>query len=451
MPEAATKTHSEHLDQLSAALDTGTLAPVRRMLNALQPGEIAHLLESLPPRERELVWNLVDPSIEGEVLVELADEVRSGLVRNMDTAELVAATEGMEADDMADLIQNLPDRITQQILELMDYRDRQRLEAVLQYDEDTAGGLMNTDTVTVRADVPVDVVLRYLRLRGELPEHTDSLIVVNREEKYLGMLPLDKLVTSNPDRTVAEIVDTSVPAIPVDMPATEVAQLFENRDLISAPVVDENQILLGRITIDDVVDVIRDEADKNILGHAGLDEDDDIFAPVLPSTQRRAVWLGINLLTAFLASWVIGQFQGTLQKVIALAVLMPIVASMGGIAGTQTMTLVIRGMALGQIGKSNTRWIFFKEVAVGFLNGVIWALVVAAITVVWFKDLQLGGIIAVAMIANLLIAALSGVILPITMRKMGIDPALAGGVVLTTITDVMGFMVFLGLATLFLL
>lgn len=450
MPESTTQSHIQHLDQFSAALDAGRLKPVRRMLNALLPGEIAHLLESLPPTERELVWNLVDPSHEGEVLVELVDDVRTGLVRNMDTAELVAATEGLEADDMADLIQNLPSTVTQKILQLMDYRDRQRLDTVLQYDENTAGGLMNTDTVTVRADVPVDVVLRYLRQRGELPTHTDSLFVVTRDEKYLGMLPLDTLVTNNPERTVAEIVDTSVPAISVDMPSIEVAQLFENRDLISAPVTDENQALLGRITIDDVVDVIREEADKNIMGHAGLDEDDDIFAAVLPSTQRRAIWLGINLLTAFLAAWVIGQFQATLQKVIALAVLMPIVASMGGIAGTQTMTLVIRGIALGQIGKSNTRWIFYKEVAVGFLNGLIWALVVALVTVVWFEDLQLGGIIAAAMIANLLIAALAGVIIPVTMRKIGIDPALAGGVVLTTVTDVTGFMVFLGLATILL-
>jgi len=450
MPESTAQSHSHHLDQFSAALDAGTLTPVRKMLNALLPGEIAHLLESMPPTERELVWNLVDPSHEGEVLVELVDEVRAGLIQNMDTAELVAATEGLEADDMADLIQDLPSTVTQQILRLMDYQDRQRLDAVLQHDEHTAGGLMNTDTVTVRADVPVDVVLRYLRLRGELPTHTDSLFVVTRDEKYLGMLPLDILVTNNPERTVAEIVDTNIPAISVNMPATEVAQLFENRDLISAAVTDEDQNLLGRITVDDIVDVIREEADKNLMGHAGLDEDDDIFAAVLPSTRRRAIWLGINLLTAFLAAWVIGQFQDTLQKVIALAVLMPIVASMGGVSGIQTMTLVIRGIALGQIGKSNTRWIFYKEAAVGFLNGLVWAFVVAFVTVLWFKDFQLGGIIAAAMVINLFIAALAGVLIPVIMRKLGIDPALAGGVVLTTVTDVTGFLIFLGLATILL-
>lgn len=450
MPESTAQSHSHHLDQFSAALDAGTLTPVRKMLNALLPGEIAHLLESMPPTERELVWNLVDPSHEGEVLVELVDEVRAGLIQNMDTAELVAATEGLEADDMADLIQDLPATVTQQILRLMDYQDRQRLDAVLQHDEHTAGGLMNTDTVTVRADVPVDVVLRYLRLRGELPTHTDSLFVVTRDEKYLGMLPLDILVTNNPERTVAEIVDTNIPAISVNMPATEVAQLFENRDLISAAVTDEDQNLLGRITVDDIVDVIREEADKNLMGHAGLDEDDDIFAAVLPSTRRRAIWLGINLLTAFLAAWVIGQFQDTLQKVIALAVLMPIVASMGGVSGIQTMTLVIRGIALGQIGKSNTRWIFYKEAAVGFLNGLVWAFVVAFVTVLWFKDFQLGGIIAAAMVINLFIAALAGVLIPVIMRKLGIDPALAGGVVLTTVTDVTGFLIFLGLATILL-
>ena len=450
MVEPTTHTQVEQLEQFKAALDAGALQPVRRMLNALHPGEIAHLLESLLPTERELVWNLVDPALEGEVLVELADEVRAGLIRNMDTAELVAATEGLEADDMADLIQDLPSTITQQILRLMDYRDRQRLETVLQYDEDTAGGLMNTDTVTVRADVPVDVVLRYLRLRGELPTHTDSLFVVNRDEKYLGMLPLDILVTNNPERTVAEIVESNAPSVSVHMPASEITHLFENRDLFSVAVTDESQTLLGRITVDDVVDVIRDEADKNLLGRAGLDEDDDIFAAVLPSAKRRALWLGINLITAFMAAWVIGQFQDTLQKVIALAVLMPVVASMGGIAGIQTMTLVIRGIAVGQIGKTNARWIFFKEAAVGFLNGMIWALIVALVTVAWFNDLNLGIIIAVAMIMNLLIAALAGVLIPVILRKMGIDPALAGGVVLTTVTDVAGFMLFLGLATIFL-
>jgi len=344
-------------------------------------------------------------------------------------------------------VQTLPETITDELLRRMTYSDRQRLETVLAYDEDTAGGLMNTDTVTVRSDVTIDVVFRYLRVRGDLPEHTDSLMVVNRFGYYLGALPLSRLVTSDVSLTVEEVMNADAPAIPADMPESEVAKLFEQRDLVSAAVVDDAGRLLGRITVDDVVDVIRDEAGHNLLSHAGLNEEDDIFAPVVPCARRRAVWLGVNLLTAFMASWVIGQFQDTLEKYVALAVLMPVVASMGGIAGTQTLTLMIRGLALDQVRKDNTRWLMYKELAVGFLNGVFWAAVVAWISILWFKDMQLGMIIAVALIVNLLIAALAGVVLPLVLKRLSIDPALAGGVVLTTITDVLGFFVFLGLAT----
>jgi magnesium transporter len=305
--------------------------------------------------------------------------------------------------------------------------------------------------VTVRADVSLDVVLRYLRRQGKIPDLTDSLIVVNRYDRYLGLLPLSELLTKEPDYTVAEVMDQSMEGIPARTPATEVTKLFEDLDLISAPVIDDNGTLLGRITIDDVVDVIREEADHSVLSRAGLNEDEDIFAPVLPSARRRAVWLGVNLLTAFLASWVIGQFQDTLQQVVALAVLMPIVASMGGIAGSQTLTLVIRGLALGQVGKTNTRWLLSKEIAVGALNGLVWAAVVSLFAILWFRDLQIGGIIALALVLNLLAAALAGVIIPIVLRRLRIDPALAGGVVLTTVTDVVGFLAFLGLATALLL
>jgi magnesium transporter len=421
------------------------------MLNALHPAEIAHLLESLPPARRELVWELVDPENDGEVLVHLGDEARASLVREMETGELLAALEGLDVDDLADFIQGLPDALISEALEGMNKQDRLRLEAVLSYPEDTAGGLMNTDTVTVRADVSLDVVLRYLRRQGKIPDLTDSLIVVNRYDRYLGLLPLSELLTKEPDYTVAEVMDQSMEGIPARTPATEVTKLFEDLDLISAPVIDDNGTLLGRITIDDVVDVIREEADHSVLSRAGLNEDEDIFAPVLPSARRRAVWLGVNLLTAFLASWVIGQFQDTLQQVVALAVLMPIVASMGGIAGSQTLTLVIRGLALGQVGKTNTRWLLSKEIAVGALNGLVWAAVVSLFAILWFRDLQIGGIIALALVLNLLAAALAGVIIPIVLRRLRIDPALAGGVVLTTVTDVVGFLAFLGLATALLL
>lgn len=451
MTDPTTQPQSEHhLQTLASALEAGKLQHVWTMLNDLHPAEIAELLESLRPAEREIVWNLVDPESDGEVLLHVNDEVRAALIEAMEPHELVAATEGMDMDDLADLIEDLPDAVIREVVRSMDKQNRQRLESVLSYTEDSAGGLMNTDTVTVRADVTLDVVLRYLRLRGEIPELTDSLIVVNRFDKYLGTLALSKLLTSDPGLTVAEVMDRELEPIAATMPATEVARTFERRDLVTAPVVDDNGKLLGRITIDDVVDVIRDEADHSIMSMAGLSEEEDMFAPVVASSRRRAVWLGINLMTAFLAAWVIGLFQGTLEKAVALAVLMPITASMGGIAGTQTLTLVIRGLALGQVGKANARWLMIKELAVGALNGVVWALVVAMVAVAWFHNMEIGGFIAAAMVINLICAALAGFLIPIGLRKIGIDPALAGSVILTTITDVVGYVAFLGLATLFL-
>ena len=453
MSENTAEQHAtqEHLQSLKDALASGAAGRVRRLLANLHPAEIAHILESLPKGPRTILWELVDPDVHGEVLLHVNDEVRSGLIEEMETGELVAATEGLDTDDLADLLQDLPGTVIHEVLRSMDLQNRQRLESVLSYPEDTAGGLMNVDTITVRADVTLDVVLRYLRLRGEIPDLTDSLMVVDRYDKYLGILPLSTLLTRDPDLTVAEVMEKDVEGIPADMPAVQVAKLFEDRDLVSAPVVDENGKLLGRITIDDVVDVIRDEADHNMMSMAGLDEEDDIFAPVVPSARRRAVWLGINLLTAFLASWVIGMFEGTIEKAVALAVLMPIVASMGGIAGSQTLTIVIRGLALGQIGKSNSRWLMFKELAVGSLNGLLWALVVAVIAMAWFQDYHIGLIIGMALVINLVIAALAGFSIPLLLRRFGIDPALAGSVLLTTVTDVVGFMTFLGLGTLFLL
>ena len=453
MTENTAEQHAtqEHLQSLKDALASGAAGRVRRLLANLHPAEIAHILESLPKGPRTILWELVDPEVHGEVLLHVNDEVRSGLIEEMETGELVAATEGLDTDDLADLLQDLPGTVIHEVLRSMDLQNRQRLESVLSYPEDTAGGLMNVDTITVRADVTLDVVLRYLRLRGEIPDLTDSLMVVDRYDKYLGVLPLSTLLTQDPDLTVAEVMEKDVEGIPADMPAVQVAKLFEDRDLVSAPVVDENGKLLGRITIDDVVDVIRDEADHNMMSMAGLDEEDDIFAPVVPSARRRAVWLGINLLTAFLASWVIGLFEGTIQKAVALAVLMPIVASMGGIAGSQTLTIVIRGLALGQIGKSNSRWLMFKELAVGSLNGLLWALVVAVIAMAWFQDYHIGLIIGLALVINLVVAALAGFSIPLLLRRFGIDPALAGSVLLTTITDVVGFMTFLGLGTFFLL
>ena len=442
---------ARQLRLLSDALDSGRLGPVRRHVNTLTPAEIGNLLESLPPGKREIVWGLVDPEDDGEVLVHVGDEVRESLIADMDPDELVAAVEDLDIDDLADLVEDLPDTVIDEVLKSMDRENRERLEQVLSYDEDTAGRLMNPDVVTVRADTTVDVVLRYLRLRGELPEHTDHLYVVNRRHQLMGWVAIQDLVTSDPGTPINKLIDEELESIHVDESNENVAREFSDNDWVSAPVVDEGNVLLGRITIDDVVDIIREQAEHQALGAAGLNEDEDLFSPVPRAARRRAIWLGINLATAFLASWVIGRFEGTLERIVALAVLMPIVASMGGVAGTQTLTLMVRGLALGQVARGNLRPILRKEVLVGLLNGVVWAVVVGIVAGLWFRDAPLGMVIAAAMVINLAVAALAGVLVPLTLKRMDIDPALAGGVVLTTVTDVVGFLSFLGLATLILL
>jgi len=438
------------LEILRTALESGTMQQVERMVNTLHPAEVALLLESLPPPERNIVWGVVNPEDEGEVLVQLNDEVRTRLIEGMPLDELVTATEGMELDDLADVIADLPETITQQVIRSLSQQDRERLHDVLAYPEDSAGGLMNPNTVSVRPDLTLKVVLRYLRMLGEVPDNTDALFVVGRQNRYVGVLLISRLVTQGPGKTVAEVMDDSVEPIHASTPAAEVAKEFQNRDLIAAAVVDENGRLLGQITVDDVVDVIREQADHDILSMAGLDEDDDMFAPVVTSARRRAIWLGVNLATAFVAAAVVGLFKPTLDKVVILAVLMPVVASMGGVAGSQTLTLMIRGLALGRVESSNARWIFAKELAVGLLNGLAWAAVVAVVTRLFFDTWAVGAIIAAALAINLLVAAVAGFAIPLLLRKAKIDPALAGGVVLTTVTDVVGFVAFLGLGTIYL-
>ena len=441
----------ERLQTLSEVLESGTVQQAVRFMNALHPAEIADLLESLPPRQRKLLWALVDADIEGPVLLEVGDEVRNSLISEMETDQILAATEGLDVDDLADFLQSLPDTLLQETLQGMDKQNRNRLEQVLAYPEDSAGGLMDTNLMTVRADVPLDVVLRYLRMKGSLPEHTNQLFVVDRYGSYQGVMSLHRLLTQDPEMQVAEAMDADLGAINANTLSSDVARMFEDLDLVTAPVVDDHNRLLGRITVDDVVDVIRDEAERSVLSMAGLSEDHDFFAPVVQSGRRRGVWLGVNLATAFLASWVIGRFTATLDQIVALAVLMPIVASMGGIAGSQTLTLVIRGQALGQVGRANVRWLLNRELGVALLNGAVWSLVVAAIAVLWFQDYAIGAVIGAALIINLLAAAAAGVIIPFVLRRMHVDPALAGGVILTTVTDVIGFVAFLGLATIFLL
>lgn len=441
---------NQPIDTLTEALQSGRFVRMRRLLASLHPAETAHLLESLPPHERMVCWPIITPDLRGDVLSFMGDDVRADLMTNMDTADLLSATEGLDPDDVADILQDLPEHVMREVLRAMDSQHRRRIETILAYKEDTAGGLMNTDVVTVRSDLTIEVVLRYLRMLADLPENTDSLYVVDHNDTYIGTLALSQIVSRSRSLTVSNVMSHQVDAIPADMPSNEVALRFEKHDLISAPVIDAENRLLGRITIDDVVDVIRDEAEHSMLSMAGLSEDEDTFAPIGKSIHRRSIWLGVNLLTAFLAAWVIGLFDTTIEKQVALAILMPIVASMGGIAGSQTLTLVIRSMALGQLNKQNQRWLLRKELAVGASNGVIWAIAIALVTMLWFRNVYLGLLIGAAIIINLVAAALAGVTIPIGLKKMGIDPALSGSVLLTTVTDVVGFVAFLGFATLFI-
>ncbi len=372
-------------------------------------------------------------------------------MKNLEPEEIAAIVETMaDVDDQADIILALPTDKLVKTLHTLDAHKRERLESVLSYSEDTAGGLMNIDQVTIRADVSLDVVLRYLRIRGELPNHTDQLFVTDRHDHYLGTLTLGDLLTSDPEAPVRDLMRTDVDAMSAHMSAAEVAREFEQDDLVSAAVVDEEHKVIGRITVDDVVDVIRDEGDHSIMGMAGLSEEEDMFSPVLETSRRRGIWLGINLLTAFLAAWVIGFFEDILDQVVALAILITIVPSMGGIAGSQTLTIAIRGLALGQLGSSNYRSLINKEVSVGLLNGLLWAVVVATLSIAWFGNYAIGAVIAFALVVNLIAGALAGAVLPLLLRQLGIDPAIAGGVVLTTITDVVGIIAFLGMATLVL-
>ncbi len=440
----------DHLEAVVDALDRTAHDEIRELVAELHPADIADLVEALPPEQRFKVWSKVAPENMGEILLEVSDGVRADLISKLDSPQLVTAVRGLDTDDIADLLPELPDEVTAEIMFVMDRASREQLHTVLSYPEDTAGGLMNVDTITVRENLPLAAIIRYLRRRGELPEYTNRLFVIDHDGRLTGSLLLSDLLINEDTRRVGEIMERETFSFDAMATNADVASAFEKYDLITAPVLDEEKRLLGRITVDDVVDVIRDEADHSVMARAGLSEEEDIFAPVAQSTRGRAVWLGVNLITAFIASWAIGQFQETIGQLVALAVLMPIVASMGGNAGTQTLTIVIRGLAMGTITSSNARRVLRKELLVGGLNGLIWAAVVALVATLWFHDYHLGLIIAVAMIINLVFSALSGVLLPFVFRRFGIDPALAGGVALTTVTDVVGFVAFLGLAAIFL-
>jgi magnesium transporter len=451
MIETGPITEGQLVDEVMSAIDRGDEQRLRETLADLHPAERANLVASIPEPDRSYLWNCMPDETAGEVISHLDEVARDSLIEQMEPQQVASAVGILELDDLVDLVESIPAAYVDAIRESLDPEGRERLAATLAYPENSAGRLMDVNAVAVRADVTLETVLRYLRRRESLPDHTDGLMVVDRQGVYIGKLPISNLLTNNPERDVGEVMIEGADSVPVDMPQTEVARRFDRRDLVSVAVIDSNGRLIGRITIDDVVDVIRAEAEHQLMNMAGLDEEEDLFAPVWPSTRRRALWLGINLGTAFLASWVIGLFEATLAQVVALAVLMPIVASMGGIAGSQTLTLVIRGLALGRVSIANRLWLARKELSIAFLNGLLWALVVGAIAYAWFGDAGIGLVLSAAMVVNLLAAAFAGIAIPLVMDRLGIDPALAGAVVLTTVTDVVGFMSFLGLATVFLL
>lgn len=436
--------------RLRELAESGTQRQLHALLRELRPADLARVLESSPVEQRIVLWNLFEETLQSAVLSDMGEELVADLFAGKSAEEIAQLLENVGSDDdMTDILQQLPATLTAEVLAAMDAQNRARVENLLSYPEDTAGGLMATDTVAIRPNVTLDVIFRYLRRHDQLPPTTDSIFVVTNKDEFMGILPLTTLLVSDPSLSVRQVMVTATETIPASLPRHDVAARFEKYNLVSAPVLDDNNRLLGRITIDDVVDVIRDEADQSLLSMAGLDAEDDLFAPIVRTAKSRAFWLGANLLTAFIAAAVIDVFKETIAQVVALAVLMPIVASMGGVAGSQTLTLVIRNMAQDELFASNLSWLVRREVAVGLLNGLLWALVVAISASLVFQDDLLGVIIAAALVTNLLVAALAGALLPSLLKSIGIDPAIAGTVVLTTITDVVGFMSFLGLATLF--
>ena len=431
-------------------LEYGATSELREYLHEVHGADLAAVLESLPPSVRSLVWYEVSESDMGEMLTELSDQVAESLMSEMEPRTLVRVLQMLDIDEIAEIMPQCPPKVAAEILVALDEERRKGLDTVLSYQEDTAGRLMNIDAPVVREGVKVAVIMRYLRVVGELPEYTDKIYVLNRQGRLRGAVLLRNLVTASLDAQIDDCIDEALFRFSPDDPEEQVAQVFERYDLTSAPVVDSDGRLLGRITIDDVVDLMKDTAGKNLLAPAGLDDEDDIFAPVLYTARRRALWLGINLITAVIASMVIGIFEATIEKLVALAVLMPIIASMGGNAGTQTLTTVIRGLGVGTISTANALDVLKKELLVGGLNGLIWATVVAVVSIVWYQNYLLATIVAIAMLVNIVVSALSGVLLPVMLEKVGIDPALAGGVSLTTITDVVGFLAILGIAALVL-
>ena len=433
--------------EISRILDSGQMVAIRHMLNGLDSVDIARLISSSPPATQLLLWDWLTANQRAATLPLIDEDLSPRLLGLMDVDEVADIAVQLEPDDLADILQQMPDAVIKEVLRSMDAQHRERIERVLDYPKDCAGGMMNTDVITVRARLTLEVLLRYLRRLGDMPQDTDQLIVVNRAGKFLGLLHISHILVNSPEMTVREVMDTDQAPIGVDMPDTEVAQRFAEHDWVSAPVVDDHGILLGRITVDDVIDVIREEAERPLRSMASMGDDiPSMFTPLFKAVPRRALWLGVNLVTVFFAVSLIKLFEGVLDRVVALAVLMPIAASMGGVAGNQALAVVIRGVAQGNLQYGSTGWLVMREGSIGLINGMFWALVVGVVTWFWYQDLDLAGIIAAAMLVSLVVANLSGAVLPLALHAIKIDPALAGGVLLTTITDVVGFISFLGLA-----
>ena len=439
-------------DNLKIILDDPlnlSLNQIRRLLNNMSSSEIAHALESSPPKQRDLLFSLLKTEEEGDVLSELGEEIQQDLISTISNEELGEAVKKLELDEIVDILQNLPEERMKTILSNMSKVDRKRIEMGLTFQENTAGGLLNTDVISVRPNNSINEVISYLRDQGKLPENTDKIFVVNNDNEYLGELSISQIITSNPSMIVREIMDTEILPINADLDDKEVATLFERNDLISSSVIDESGKLIGRITIDDVVDVIREDADQNLLGMVGVAE--DTFAPPGRAAKSRVFWLSLNLITAFIAASTINIFQDVIDKIVYLAVLMPIVASMGGVAATQTLTIVLRGLTLEQINSSNIKWLFKRELAVSILNGIVLSILVGVITYAWFQDWTIALLISCALVINLISSVVAGILVPLILRKFNQDPAIGGSVVVTTVTDVIGFFSFLGLATIYLI
>ncbi|MDO9050495.1 MAG: magnesium transporter [Methylotenera sp.] len=438
-------------DLVESLVHKQNLVELQKKLDSLHSADIAYILEALPLEQRLDVWELVKAERDGEILLEVSDAVRQTLIADMDSDELLAAAEQLDTDELADLAPDLPKDVLQDLLDSLNSQNRARLQSALSYSDEAVGSIMDFDIVTIREDITLEVALRYMRRLGTLPDHTDKLFVVDRQDILRGVLPLKRLVVSDLDAIVADVMSEDAVVFHPEDFAEDAAKAFERYDLVTAPVVDENNKLVGRVTVDAVMDLIREEAESDMLSMAGLREEEDFFASVWKSVQNRWAWLAINLVTAIVASRVIGLFEDSIEKIVALAALMPIVAGIGGNSGNQTTTMIVRGLALGQVASHNMKSLITKELGVSLLNGLLWGGVLGGIAYALYGNYKLGLVMMAAMTLNLLLAALMGVIIPLMMNKIGRDPAVGSSVLITAVTDSGGFFIFLGLATIFLI